>query len=190
MTAPTDASMRRLARRVELALLVILGVMVYASITGSTVERLLTVPTALGLGIVLLMNRYRGLPGFRVLRWLAGIAGSVLLLGGIALFGAGVWLVVLGSFGILLGMVVVPLSLGMGAWGYTLLATALWRPDLRRSQEIDLEKARRSPAVRRFDRLHRPDGAAEPDGAPPGEEGASRPGSAPESDSRDAPNPT
>lgn len=163
-----DPSVRRLARRVELALLVIFAVMVYASVTGATLERLLTAPTALGLGVVLLMNRYRGLPGYRALRWLAGIAGSVLLLGGIALFAASIWLVVLGSFGILMGMVLVPLSVGMSAWGYTLLAAALWRPDLRSGQEIDPEKARRSPP-------------------PPS---PTRPGSGPESDSPDAPNPT
>ncbi len=50
----------------------------------------------------------------------------------------------------------IPVSIGLGAWGSGLLVSALSDPERRRRLEVDLEAARRSEAVRRFDALHRP----------------------------------
>lgn len=161
-----DPRLEVLARRVEVLLYLVIPVFLYQAVTGGGIERILFGTSAVGLTLILLLHRFVGVPGHTLLRWVAGVAGAVFLVGGVGLLGVGIWFMTLGSFAILMGMMAVPLSVGLGAWGYTLLASALADPGRRRSLAVDLDAARRSEAVRRFDALHRPPGAPPPPSDP------------------------
>lgn len=151
---PTDPRLVALARRAEPWLWLTALFMAYGAVTDGGMAALLYGPAALGLGLMLALHRYAGVPGHALLRWASAAVGAVLLLGGVALMGVGVWFLFLGSFAILGGLVAIPLGLGAGTWGYSLLAVALsgGAP----ARPLDLDEARRSDAVRRFDELHRP----------------------------------
>jgi hypothetical protein len=128
---------------------------VWEAYSSRGIGRVMWGPWAIGLTLILGAHRLRGGPARTLVQWLAGIAGMVFSLGALATLVLGVLLITRGSFGILAGLVLIPLSLGVGVWGWGLLATALYDPDRRRRYDIDLEAARNAPAVRRFDALHR-----------------------------------
>ena len=151
---PLDSGVTRAARRLEWVLLATLAILAYQAVVDPGLSRILYGASALGLGLTLLLARARGKPLERPLQILGAVAGAGLLLGGIGLMGASVWLLTVGSYAILMGLVLIPLGLGVGAWGYTLLGVAL--SGKKASTEVDLDVARKSEAVRRFDALHRP----------------------------------
>ncbi|GMV07824.1 MAG: hypothetical protein AMXMBFR53_40990 [Gemmatimonadota bacterium] len=150
----SDPRLVVLARRVEPWLWLTALLMAYAAVTDGGIAALLYGPAAVGLALMLALHRYAGVPGHALLRWASAAVGAVLLLGGVALVGVGVWFLFLGSFAILGGLVAIPLGLGAGTWGYSLLAAAL--SGAAPARPLDLDEARRSDAVRRFDELHRP----------------------------------
>jgi hypothetical protein len=144
------------ALRVERMLLLAIPLFAYDAYASPGVGRVLSGATAVGLTFMALMRRFAGRRGYGFVSLLAGLAGTALLLAAVGLLVAGLWLFAAGSFGILGGLVALPLSLGVGVWGWSLLGMALGPDPAATWREIDEEKARRSPAVRRFDALHAP----------------------------------
>lgn len=170
-----DPRLEQLSRRVELMLWLTVPIAVWEAYSSRGIGRVMWGPWAIGVTLILGVHRLRGGPARTLVQWVAGIAGMVFSLGALAMLVLGVFLVTRGSYGILAGLVVIPLSLGVGVWGWGLLATALYDPDRRKRYAIDLEAARNAPAVRRFDALHRKgvgrrtgDGASPEDDEPTG----------------------
>lgn len=152
-----DTGLVRLAGRVELLLGLVAVALAWEAFTGPGLSRLLSGAGAVVLVLMLALARARGTPLEKPLQVLGALAGLTLSLGGVGIMALGVWFLTLGSFALLMGLVLVPVGLAVGAWGYGLLGVAL--AGRGPSREVDLEAARRSEAVRRFDALHRPSGA-------------------------------
>lgn len=168
-----------LVRRLKRALWLALAVLIYATVTGlGTVQALLTGPAALMVGFALIFDSSQpGSPVEIALRWAAGLTGLVILLSalGLAIGAAYVFIVAQGS-GASMGMewllliAAVPLSLGVGVPGYTLLMMGA-TGRRKQNHQIDLDTARNSEAVRRFDAMYGP-GADKSEGKDPAAAGA------------------
>ena len=153
-----DPRLDRLSRRVELLLWLVVPIAAWQAVASPGFGRLIWGPWAVGLALMLGMHRVRGGPMRTLLQWISGLVGLALVLGGLALLAFGILLLTRGSFGILGGLAAVPISMAVSVWGAWLLFAALADPERDRRFEVDLEAARRSPAVQRFDALHGPRG--------------------------------
>jgi len=162
-----DPRLGALARRVEVLLFLLVPMFAYGAVASNGMERLLFGPAAVGLGLTLVLHRFVGVPGRTIIRWVAGLVGLAFVVGAFGLLGGGIFLMTRGGFGILAGLVALPLSLGLGVWGYTVLAAALSDPERARRSTVDLERARTSPAVKRFDAMYGPGAQRGPAPAPP-----------------------
>lgn len=168
----------RLARQVLPLAAVILAA---AAILGSGLDRVTFGVVAVSLALMAGLVVARGRRAEGPIRWITALFGAFVLTAGLAVLAGGIWLLTLGSYALLMGLVAVPLSLAPLAWGAMLVQVALAGPT---AEPIDLDTARRSDAVRRFDALHRPGrGAGRPAptvGTTPGEdETPTKPGAPP-----------
>lgn len=155
-----DASRARLAGRVLPAAAVVLAVFAYLS---SGVDRLVLAVVAVSMALLGGLVATRGSRVQGPIRWATALFGCVVMVGGLALMIGGVWLMTLGSFALLAGLVAVPAGIAPLAWGFMLVQTALAAPA---SEPLDLDAARRSEAVRRFDAMHGPRAGGAPPPAP------------------------
>jgi hypothetical protein len=153
-----------LLSRLRRALLFALIVLIYATVTGlGSVQALLAGPAALMVAFALIFDSSQpGSPLEIALRWAAGLAGLVILLGALGLVVGAAYIFVAGqqsgsSMGMewLLLIMAVPLSLGVGVSGYVLLMMGATGRGKKR-HEIDVEQARNSDAVLRFDASYGP----------------------------------
>lgn len=161
-----DPAVVALARRAEPVLWLAALLLLYAGVVSTGLERLLYIPAGVSLGLTLALHRYAGVPGYSLLRWLSALTGLALATGALGILLLGILLFTRGSFGILGGLMAVPIAVGMGAAGWSLLIVTMSRRPGAQAMDIDLDAARASEAVKRFDALHRP-GAPGPEEPPP-----------------------
>ncbi len=140
----------------EFLLWLVVPIAAWEAVVSPGVGRLIWGPWAVGLALMLGMHRVRGGPMRTLLQWISGLFGLALVLGGLALLAFGILVLTRGSFGILVGLAAIPISMAVSVWGAWLLFAALADPARDRRFDVDLEAASRSPAVQRFDALHDP----------------------------------
>ncbi|MCA9739276.1 MAG: hypothetical protein KC645_16745 [Gemmatimonadetes bacterium] len=101
---------------------------VVAIFLASPLERLIWAGFALLLGVILVHKHGGDGAGARALRALFGLGALGLGLAGLAILGFGVMVFAAGSFGILAGMVLVPLGITVSGLGWVTLVAMRSRP--------------------------------------------------------------
>ena len=109
-----DPRLEQLSRRVELLLWLTVPVAVWEAYRGPGIGRLMWGPWAIGLTLILGVHRLRGGPARTIVQWISGLVGMMFVLAALGILAFGILLVTRGSFGILAGMVAIPLSMGIG----------------------------------------------------------------------------